>query len=235
MKLDIIYEDEDIIVCYKPAGVPTQTKRLGQQDMETLLKNYRARKKEEPYIAVLHRLDQPVEGVMVFAKNQKAAKSLSKQISSRQIGKHYYAVAAKSESAQPLEQKGTFEDYMTFDKRTNVGKITDKNASQAKSAKLDYEIINTKLIEKEDGTVIEEYVFDITLHTGRHHQIRLQFASRGYALIGDHKYGDETSKIRRNVALCSYRLQFEHPTTKKQMDFKIEPRNAAYAAGAKYR
>ena len=78
--IEVIFEDKDILVCRKPAGVATQTKRLGQQDMESLLKNYRAKKGETPYIGIVHRLDQPVEGVMVFAKNQKAAANLSKQV-----------------------------------------------------------------------------------------------------------------------------------------------------------
>ena len=94
MNLQIIHEDNDIILCYKPAGVATQTKRLGQQDIESLLKNYRAKKGEEPYIGVVHRLDQPVEGLMVFAKNQKAAGALSKQVREHLIGKYYYAVSA---------------------------------------------------------------------------------------------------------------------------------------------
>ena len=86
---EILFEDTEIIVCYKPAGVATQTRRLGQQDMESILKNYRAGKKEIPYIGVVHRLDQPVEGVMVFAKTQEAAAGLSQQVRERTIGKKY--------------------------------------------------------------------------------------------------------------------------------------------------
>ena len=85
-KFEVIYEDDVVLVCYKPAGIATQTKRLGQQDLESLLKNYRAKKKETPYIGIVHRLDQPVEGVMVFAKTQKAAAELSKQVQQRSIG-----------------------------------------------------------------------------------------------------------------------------------------------------
>ena len=90
---DIIYEDNDIIVCYKPAGIATQTRRIGQQDMESFIRNYRAAKNEPPYVGIVHRLDQPVEGVMVFAKNQKAAASLSRQIKEHTTEKYYRAAS----------------------------------------------------------------------------------------------------------------------------------------------
>ena len=120
--LDIIYEDEDIILVHKRAGVATQTKRLGQQDMESLLKNYRVKKKEQPYIGVVHRLDQPVEGVMVFAKNQKAAAGLSKQVQQHVIGKYYYALTEKV----PAQKKGMLEDYLLTDKKTNVTRVVEE-------------------------------------------------------------------------------------------------------------
>lgn len=151
---EIIFEDKDIIVCHKPAGMATQTKRLGQQDMESFLKNYRASKKEQPYIGVVHRLDQPVEGVMVFAKNPKAAAALSKQVQQRIIGKHYYAVCTKTvhTQLQPQEQTeelslgntGTLTDYILTDKKNNISKVVspeDANKNpQAKRAVLDYEV-----------------------------------------------------------------------------------------------
>ncbi|MFZ2230481.1 MAG: pseudouridine synthase, partial [Agathobacter rectalis] len=92
-KPDIIYEDNDIIICYKPAGIATQTRRIGQQDMESFIRNYRAAKNEPPYVGIVHRLDQPVEGVMVFAKNQKAAASLSRQIKEHTTEKYYRAAS----------------------------------------------------------------------------------------------------------------------------------------------
>ena len=93
LQLEIIFEDEDILVCYKPQGVATQTKRIGQRDMVSLIANYRAKKGEKPYVGVVHRLDQPVEGVMVFAKNSKTAGELSRQVRERNIGIHYYAIS----------------------------------------------------------------------------------------------------------------------------------------------
>ena len=206
--LEIIFEDNDILVCRKPAGVATQTKRLGQQDMESLLKNYRVKKGEPPYIGIVHRLDQPVEGIMVFAKNQKAAAHLSKQVQNRVIGKYYYAISLN----EPSEKEGVLEDYLLTDKKTNITNVVEKNTRGSKKAKLEYRAIESK----ED-----KILFDIKLHTGRQHQIRVQMANIGCPLIGDSKYGD--SKSRDSLALCSYKLEFEHPTKRIPMKFEIQP------------
>lgn len=212
-KLDIIYEDGDILVCHKPAGVATQTKRLGQQDIESLLKNYRAKKGEPPQIWVVHRLDQPVEGVMVFAKNQKAAADLSKQVQQHIIGKYYYAVSAHV----PNEKAGVVEDYLLTNKKANVTQVVEAGVKDAKKAKLEYEVVDTT----EDKTFIR-----VKLHTGRQHQIRVQLAHMGCPLIGDSKYGDGASK--EGLALCSYRLEFLHPTMKKEMRFEVEPKGKIF-------
>lgn len=221
-RINIIFEDNDIILCHKPAGVATQTKRLGQQDMESLLKNYRAKKGEAPYIGVVHRLDQPVEGVMVFAKNQKAAASLSKQVQQHVIGKHYYAV---SEHA-PEEKEGVLEDYLLTDKKNNFTQVIDVTngkwsvtdlPKEAKKAKLEYKVVESK------GN---KTLFDIKLHTGRQHQIRVQMAYMGCPLLGDGKYGDGQSKD--GLALCSYRLEFVHPTTNKKVEFEIQPQGKEF-------
>ncbi len=211
---EIIFEDKDIIVCRKPVGVATQTKRLGQQDMESLLKNYRAKKGEPPYIGIVHRLDQPVEGVMVFAKNRQAAAHLSKQVQERVIGKHYYAVSAN----EPDANEAVLEDYLLTDKKMNYTKVVDATMNGAKQAKLEYKVVETK-----KGKTL----FDIKLHTGRQHQIRVQMANVGCSLVGDSKYGckSETNvKMENNtLALCSYKLEFEHPTKKIPMKFEIQP------------
>ena len=229
MNLQIIHEDNDLILCYKPAGVATQTKRLGQQDMESLLKNYRAKKGEAPYVGIVHRLDQPVEGLMVFAKNQKAAAALSKQVRERLIGKYYYAVSVHA-SAQ---DSGVLEDYLLTDKKTNVTtalepsevekwSVTD-HAGDVKNAKLEYRVLESN----EAGTL-----FDIKLHTGRQHQIRVQLAHMGCPLVGDSKYGNVVKDRERisnaPLALCSYRLEFTHPTTGKKMDFSIKPQGKGF-------
>lgn len=219
-ELDIIYEDDAIIVCYKPAGIATQTKRLGQQDMESLLKNYRAKKGEVPYIGVVHRLDQPVEGIMVFAKTQKAAAELSKQVQKREIGKHYYAIAPFSPNQR---EETTLIDYLLADRKNNLTRVVAKGTPQAQQAGLDYKI--QKKQPMGEGALSYAW-YDIKLHTGRHHQIRVQFANMGCPLFGDTKYGDTTASGA--LALCSYRLEFVHPSTGERLDFSVKPRNPAF-------
>ena len=221
-EIDIIYEDSDIILCHKPAGMATQTKRLGQQDMESFLKNYRAKKGESPYIGIVHRLDQPVEGIMVFAKNQKATAYLSKQVQQRMVGKYYYAVSNHT----PTKQQGILENYLLTDKKTNFTKVVDGNHNrenllkEAKYAKLEYEVLE----EKEGKTL-----FKIKLHTGRQHQIRVQMAYMGCPLVGDNKYGNTSAvQAKEGLALCSYQLEFQHPTTMKEMQFSIVPKGERF-------
>lgn len=216
MNLEILYEDNDILLCRKPAGVATQTKRLGQQDMESILKNYRVKNGEAPYVGVVHRLDQPVEGLMVFAKNPKAAAGLSKQIQQRMIGKHYYAVSGSA----PMESEGILENYLVTDKTRNLSSIvTAKPPASAKKAVLEYKVI----AQVEGGTLL-----DVRLHTGRQHQIRVQMAYMGCPLVGDNKYGKPSNVTSAGLGLCSYRLQFEHPITGKKMDFSIVPQGKAF-------
>lgn len=217
MQFEIIYEDDDILVCRKPVGVATQTKRLGQQDMESLLKNYRVRKGEAPYVGVVHRLDQPVEGLIVFAKNQKAAASLSKQVREHIIGKHYYAVVTCGEDVPVTESWTTLQDDMICDQKTNISRIVPEGTPGAQKAMLEYRVVWVR-----EGRAL----VDVLLHTGRHHQIRLQFSHMGWPLVGDRKYNAQTPDAGskpESLALCSYRLEFAHPTTGKRMDFSVEP------------
>ena len=250
-KPNIIYEDNDIIVCYKPAGMATQTRRIGQQDMESFIRNYRAAKNEPPYVGIVHRLDQPVEGVMVFAKNQKAAASLSRQIREHTTEKYYYAASRECGSSGCLkkdrknipaadkneitgESWRTLTDYISFDKRTNTSKITTAKDPQAKKAVLEYEVVAQKSSahEQGNGEKTQIAVFDIKLLTGRHHQIRLQFANIGYPLIGDTKYGGterSRGKEREQLALCSYKIVIDHPGSSKRMAFEVKPANPVFS------
>lgn len=210
MDLKIIYEDEQLIVCLKPAGVATQTKRLGQPDMESLLKTYRVRKGEVPYIGVVHRLDQPVAGVMVFAKTKEAAADLSRQVQTKAADKFYYAVT----DGVPAEEKGTLEAYLLRDGKTNTSKAVKEDTSGAKKATLSYEVL------AEDG---EQAVLKIRLDTGRHHQIRVQLAHAGYPIVGDRKYNtNAAASSDGGLKLCSYKIGFMHPKTHKKLEFEIE-------------
>lgn len=223
MQLDIIYEDKDILVCYKPAGIATQTASLSGQDMVSILKNYLSKKegKKSPYIGIIHRLDQPVSGLLVFAKNQKASASLSKQIQGNQANKDYIALCAGS-----LENdKGTLRHYIMKDpiknmaKTIHVDQYVQNQGESYKEAILNYEIEK----ELEKCTLIK-----VHLQTGRFHQIRAQFAAIGHPLLGDGKYAtlesrelSATKKINK-IALCANQLMFKHPVTGQEMKFFLE-------------
>lgn len=210
---EILYEDEVIIVCRKEAGVPVQTSRAGQADMVSALKNYRVGKKEEPYIGLIHRLDQPVEGVMVFAKTKAAAAQLSAQVSSRQVEKQYLAVL----SGIPTEKSGELRDYLLRDGKTNTSCVVPKGTPGAKYACLSYEVLKA---DCERNRVLVR----IMLHTGRHHQIRVQFAHAGCPVYADTKYGEPLpGGSYCPVALCSCRIGFVHPVTRQEMAFEIQP------------
>lgn len=215
MELTILHEDKDIIVCYKPAGVATQTARLSQQDMVSLLKNHLAENDETPYIGVVHRLDQPVEGVMVFAKNKEAAADLSEQMKEHGIGKHYYAVT----DGVPESTMGTLTNYLVTDHKTNTTSVVSKERKNAKKAVLAYNVVYIK------GN---RALINVSLKTGRQHQIRVQMAHMGCPLLGDQKYGKGKVQGIRTPGLCSYRITFNHPTTKKRMHFEVKPQNKVF-------
>ncbi len=225
MKYKIKFEDEHIIVCYKPADIPTQTSKLGQQDMVSLLKNYLHKNqtdKKEPYLAVIHRLDQPVEGLLVFAKTPFAAKELSAQVQRGiHFGKYYKAVLL----GVPKQAKGTLENYLVKDGRTNTSRVCEKTEKDAKRAVLNYEVIGQV---QEDGRELS--LVNIQLDTGRHHQIRVQMAHMGHPIWGDAKYNTTPMRDKRyrQVALCAYRLEFTHPVTKKRLEFQIEPEGEGF-------
>lgn len=139
MNLKILFEDTHVIVCYKPAGVPTQTSKIGSQDMVSILKNYlykNQKEKKEPYVAVIHRLDQPVEGILVFGKTPFAAKELSAQMQGAGFGKYYQAVVC----GKFEEKSGKLEHYMVKDGRVNLSKVCDPSIKDAKRAVLFYEV-----------------------------------------------------------------------------------------------
>ena len=247
MKTQIIYEDAHILVCYKPAGIAVQTAKIGQQDMVSELKNYISQQKaggktgestvegkqgnasrsEEPYIAVVHRLDQPVSGVLVFAKNQKAAASLSAQIQDGRAEKIYHAFVygAFHEGAK----EGILEDILFKDAKTNTSRVVkpdSREAKQGKKAKLFYKVLQEITVGEETYSELE-----IKLYTGRHHQIRVQLANAGHPILGDTKYGSPASielssqvcdKIGKGLKLCAYKLSFIHPKTKEQLSFMAE-------------
>ena len=233
-RLNILYEDKHIIVCVKPAGVATQSKHIGSSDMVSILKNYIAESDNSknslpdahkgPYIGLIHRLDQPVRGIMVFAKTPFAAKELSRQLNSGDFGKHYRALV----SAKPPKSEGTLEDYLVKDGKNNMSHICSEKTPGAKLARLYYKVVPESDCYFEnscanDVSCSDSYELDIHLDTGRHHQIRVQLAGLGCPIIGDAKYNTASANktSRQELKLCSYRLEFMHPKTKEPLCFSL--------------
>ena len=165
MELEVLFEDEDVLVCYKPAGVATQTAKMTEPDMVSMIRNYRVAKGESDYVGVIHRLDQPVEGVLVFAKNAAAAAILGKELKARQFAKYYYAIVTR----ENIPETGVLEDYVVKDGRKNRAMVVTESNPRAKKARLSYEVVKR---------LDDRSLLDIHLDTGRFHQIRVQLASR---------------------------------------------------------
>lgn len=212
-KLKILYEDNHIIVVEKPVNIPSQADKTGDTDMLTIIKQYIKEKYQKPgevYLGLVHRLDRPTGGVMVFAKTSKAAARLSEQVREKQMQKKYLCIV----DGKMEKEKDIFTDYLLKNERTNTSKVVDKNTKNAKEAVLDYEVV--KYDEETNLSVVK-----VNLHTGRHHQIRLQFASRNHSLYGDQKYG--TRGRGKQLTLWAYSLSLMHPTKKERMEFEDYP------------
>ena len=214
MNLNVIYEDNHIIVVEKIPNVPVQKDSSEDMDMLSLVKNYIKEKYNKPgnvYLGLVHRLDRPVGGVIVFAKTSKAASRLSNEVREKIFKKEYLAVV----DGKLEKTKGTLENYLYKDVKKNTSYVVDKNEKQAKFAKLDYEVL--KYDEKENVSLLK-----INLHTGRHHQIRVQLSNIGHSIYGDQRYG----KIGKNkqIALWAYKLTIIHPTKKEKMEFVSIPK-----------
>ncbi len=213
MELKVIYEDNQIIVVEKPVNIPSQGDKTGDIDMLSIVKDYIKKKYNKPgevYLGLVHRLDRPTGGVMVFARTSKSASRLSEQVRNKQMHKKYLCIV----DGKLEEKSGTFKDYLYKNERTNTSRIAKPNEKNAKEAILDYEVI--KYNEEINLSVVK-----VDLHTGRHHQIRVQFASRGHSLYGDQKYG--TRGRGKQLALWAYSLEFTHPTTKENLVFEDYP------------
>ncbi len=214
--LKILYEDNHIIVVVKEPGIPSQADKTKDADMLTIIKQYLKEKYNKPgnvYLGLVHRLDRSVGGVMVFAKTSKAASRLSEQIREKQFRKNYIAVV----KGKFNNLKGFMQDYLVKDERMNKSFVASKEHKNAKFSELEYEVI--KYDERTNMSLVK-----IDLKTGRHHQIRVQFSSRGHSLCGDTKYG--TRSRSKQLALWAYKLRFYHPTTKEELEFDCLPETA---------
>ena len=216
---EILYEDEHILVCDKPCGTAVQSRRLTDPDLVSILKNHIHRsspKGGEPYLAVIHRLDQPVRGILVFAKTPAAAKELNRQLTCHEFGKYYRALVA----GRPLKEADTLEDYLGKDPRTNLSRVCGPDTRDARLARLHYQTVSDGLhFPKVPGTT----ELDIRLDTGRHHQIRVQLAHMGCPIAGDTKYNPDCKDAHtwQEICLCACRLDFCHPKTHKPLQFRL--------------
>ena len=217
--LKILYEDNHIIVVVKPAGIPVQQDKTSDLDMLTIIKAYLKEKYNKPgnvYLGLVHRLDRMVGGVMVFAKTSKAASRISEYIRQKNVKKRYLAIVnGKIDVTGDVVE---LKDYLVKNERLNMSRVVDKSVKGSKESILEYKVIkNFKYNNKEYSLV------DIDLHTGRHHQIRVQFANISHPLYGDIKYGNKINKVGQNLALFSYYLSFFHPTKDEYLEFKFLP------------
>ena len=217
MELKVIYEDNHLLVVEKIPNILSQADNTKDVDMLTLCKNYVKEKYNKPgnvFMGLVHRLDRPVGGVMVFARTSKAASRLSDQVRTRTMKKTYQAVVNGR-----CEKSGDYVDYLLKDSRKNMVSVVDKNRDGAKQAKLSYRTLDTEYLKNSRG---EYSLVEIDLHTGRPHQIRVQFSSRGHALYGDQRYS-KNSKVGEQIALWATKLELVHPTKKEKMVFVSEP------------
>lgn len=215
ISINIIFEDNHLLVVEKPVNVPVQQDSTNDPDILTLLKEDIKTRYEKPgnvFLGLVHRLDRPVGGVMVFAKTSKAASRLSEQIRRRVFGKKYLAVVHGN-----IEKKaGEYHHFLLKNNKDNIVSVVDEVIVGAREAVLDYIVLDYK-----DGFSLVK----VNLQTGRSHQIRVQFSATGNPLFGDQKYGSTFSKPGQQVALWAYELSFEHPTRKEEMKFISKPKD----------
>ena len=215
MKIPVLYEDNHLLVVEKPPGLLSQSDQSGDTDLLSLLKQdlkQRHNKPGEAFLGLVHRLDRPTGGVMVFARTSKAASRLSDQIRRGAITKTYFAVL---DGSPPPD--GPLEDYLLKDRDRNTVHVVDADIPDARAASLHFQAV-----AQADG----KSLIRVDLITGRSHQIRVQFASRGAPLAGDHRYGHGASG--EDLALWASRLSFEHPTTRETHSFASAPPDSGF-------
>ncbi|TFB15100.1 RNA pseudouridine synthase [Filobacillus milosensis] len=213
MDIRILHEDNHLLFVEKPVNVPVQADQSQDKDLLTALKDYIKVRDEKPgnvYLGLVHRLDRPVGGVMVFAKTSKAASRLSDQIRRNVFDKEYLTVVRR----RPNKHKDQLKDFLIKNKEENKVYTSSHKNKKAKKALLDYELLG----ENKGLSLLH-----ILLHTGRPHQIRVQLSSRGWPIYGDQKYGEKVNKPGQQIALWSHSLTIEHPTKKEEVKVVSQP------------
>ena len=204
--IKILYEDNHLLVVVKPVNIPVQSDISGDDNLLDMLKQYikeKYQKSGNVYLGLVHRLDRPVGGVMVFAKTSKAASRLSNQVRNHDLKKEYHAVIVGN-----INNKGNFIDRLLKDNKNNKVSVNQ----EGKEARLSYK----KISFKDNLSLVK-----INLETGRSHQIRVQFSHHGYPLYGDQKY-NMMAKTGEQIALWATKLTFNHPVTKEEISFTCD-------------
>lgn len=215
--LNVLYEDNQVIVVVKPQNVPSQADESGDMDLLSMVKAYVKEKYNKPgeaFIGLVHRLDRPTGGIMVFARNSKSASRLSAQLVSHEMKKTYYAVC----QGVPQIKSGSLVNYLKKDEKENIVKIVPQSEQGVKKAELTY-----KVLQNSDT----ESLVEVNILTGRSHQIRVQFAGIGCPLLGDNKYGKDKTRASKNLGLWAGRLEFIHPVSKQKLVFVASPDTSA--------
>lgn len=209
----VLFEDNHVLGVSKPVNIPSQEDATGDPDMLTILKQDLKERYNKPgnvYLGLVHRLDRPVGGAMVFAKTSKAASRLSEAVRSRSLRKQYVAIV----HGTPAKSSGRLVDMLYKDTRTNTVSVVPKGKEGAKEAVLDYTVLSSN---RNLSLVL------IELHTGRPHQIRVQLSHLGHPLYGDQKYGSRLNKAGQQIALWSVQLGFPHPISKEEVWIQSMP------------
>lgn len=207
-KYKILYDDQDLLVVCKLAGLAVQSARMSTPDLMSLLRNeLMERGEKKPYLGLVNRLDQPVEGIVLIGKNEKAAADLSRQVTDHIHMEKWYQTLV---CGKPEKDSDTLVDYLLKDSRTNTSKVVKEGTPGSKKSELRYEVMESW----EDRTLLK-----VRLLTGRHHQIRVQLSHAGLPICGDAKYG----KAGGQLCLCAYRVSFSHPRTGERMEFEVHP------------
>lgn len=217
MKLTVLYEDNHLLIVEKPVNMPVQEDDSKDLDLLNLGKQYLVEKYNKPgeaFLGLVHRLDRPVGGAILFAKTSKAASRVSNEIRLNRLDRVYYTVVR----GLPRENKATLTDFLLKDTKKNITSVVDQSNKQAKKAILDFEIIARN--KREDLSLLK-----VKLHTGRSHQIRVQLAHMGHPIYGDQKYGRHVNKVGQQIALWAYQLGVKHPTKDEIITVKCDSPN----------
>lgn len=208
----VIYEDNHIIIVEKAAGEIVQGDKTGDKPLSEIIKEYLKEKYNKPgnvFCGVVHRIDRPVSGLVIFAKTSKALERLNRMLREGEIRKTYHALV----EGHPENPEATLENYLVSDGRINKTFISDSANSNAKPAKLKYRVIKT----------FDRYsLLEIELLTGRKHQIRAQLSAMGHPIKGDLKYGARRSNPDGGISLQAHKIQFIHPVSKQPIDIELE-------------